>query len=568
MWRFIRGLFAILGLVFLLLLVVAGGGGWLAWRHFQAPPELPDAMVLRLDLREPLKETAQGGVGAILETKPTVSELVLAIDRAAEDPRVKGMLGTLDETEQGLAVTQELRDAVLRFRKSGKFAIAFADTFGELSPANQGYYLATAFDEIDMMPSGTLGLTGMAVQALNARSLLDKLGIVMSVTKREEFKSAFETLTDQAPTDANLIQLKSLLDDTEGQFLIGIAQGRKLDVEQARNLLAGGPYSATEAHQAGLVDQLVYADQILGLVHTRAPQTRLVDAALYASATPEPGAGEPRIALIRAEGMIVRGEDDSFGRISAGLLATAMGAAITDKNIKAIVLRVDSPGGSPVGSDTIGRQVALAVQAGKPVIVSMGNVAASGGYWISMGATRIVAQPGTLTGSIGVIAGKPVIDGLLEKAGVLATTLANEENGAFWSMSVPYTSSMQARVDALMDETYADFKAGVAAGRKLDPAAVEAVAKGRVWSGQSALAQGLVDRLGGLHEALDDARTALGLPAGAKLAITMLPAPKSPLEQARLLLRNDLGFMGSLSEAVAFGQRALATNVMPLVEVR
>jgi protease-4 len=568
MWRFIRGLFAIIGCLCVILVLLGGAGAYLAYRHWQAPVALPGSVVLKLDLRQPLKETPPAGLSGLVGSGATVSDAILALDRAAGDPRVKGLFTLLDETEQGLAVTQELRDAIIRFRQSGKFALAWADTFGELSPGNQGYYLASAFDEIDMMPSGTLGLTGMAVQALNAKSLLDKLGVIMTVTKREEFKSAFETFTDDHPSEANLLQLKAILNDSESQLVTGIAQGRKLGIDIARGLIANGPYTAAEAKEGGLVDNLLYADEMLNVVRTRAPDAAFIDLDRYAASEEDLPPATPHVALIRASGLIVRGEDDSLGRIAADRVAGAFATATADPAIKAVVLRVDSPGGSPVASDTIARQVRLAMASGKPVIVSMGNVAASGGYWLSMGATRIVAQPGTLTGSIGVIAGKPVIDGLMTQAGVLATTLASEENGARWSMTMPYTPAMQRRVDAIMDATYGSFKAGVADGRKLSAAKVEDAAKGRVWTGQSALSQGLVDRLGGLHEALDDARMALGLPRDARLGITLLPAPKTPLEQLRDLTRNNLGLVGSIEGMVAMAQRVLATNAMPAITVR
>ncbi|SNB63934.1 protease-4 [Arboricoccus pini] len=567
MWRFIRGFFAVIGLLAVIVLAVGLGGAYVAYRQWRSPEPLPAAIVLRLDLRQALAETPSSGLSGLTGPGLTVSDVVLTLDRAAADPHVKGVVALIDETEQGLAVTQELRDSILRLHAAGKWTIAWAESFGELSPANQAYYLATAFDEIDMMPSGTLGLTSLAVQTLNAKTLLDRLGVVLSVTQRESFKSAFETFTAAEPSKANILQLKAVLDDSGSQFEAGIAAGRRLDFQAAGAAMAGGPYTAAEAKAAGLVDNLIYGDQLMARIDDRANGVPMVDLDRYAADPPPAPDHAPGVALIRASGLIVRGEDDAFGRIAANQLADTLSTAIDDPAIKAIVLRLNSPGGSPVASDIIARQIHLAIEAGKPVIVSMGNVAASGGYWISMGATRIVAQPGTLTGSIGVVAAKPVIDGLMEKAGVLATTLTNAQNGAMWSMTVPYTPAMQARIDAIMDATYAGFKDGVAVGRKLDPAVVEKAAQGRVWTGQSALERGLVDRLGGLHDALGDARMALGLAPNAPLDIVPLPAPKSPLEQVRDLAQHDLGFLGTIQGLATMAQQALSTNTAPMISV-
>ncbi|MFO1067596.1 MAG: S49 family peptidase [Geminicoccaceae bacterium] len=541
--RFLVGLLAVIGAFTVLAAGVAAVGGWWLVQKVEERRALPDSILLVADLRGSRDDRPPGGLDALRGNHPAgISELVLALDRAGRDPRVKGLVARLDDTGHGFAAVQELRDAVRRFRASGRKAVAFGDSFGELSSGNEGYYLATAFERITLQPVGLVGLTGLMAEVPFARALLDRIGVQAAFERREQYKTAFDSATETGLTPANREMLDGLLDSLSAQLVRGIAEGRNLDEAQVRTLIDGGPYDADEAVAAGLIDEQAHWDEVLDGARDGA---KLVDLDAYAAATrrdaPDDGSV---VAFVRASGGIARGSEGGFGSgIAADDLAQALLDATEDPDVRAILLKVDSPGGSAVASETIAHQIRRAIARGKPVIVAMGNAAASGGYWIAMGATRIVAQPGTLTGSIGVIAGKPVLAGLWDRLDIDWAQIPKGANADMWSFNVPYGALGKARLEALLDAIYASFKQGVADGRMLPPERVEEIAKGRVWSGEQAKGLGLVDELGGLIEAQAAVRTALGVAADAPLQLQPFPRPKSPLQELRALLGSDFGGM-------------------------
>ena len=541
--RILVGLLATVGAVTILAVVA---GGWFAWHFSREGGELPQRMLLVADWRSSLSETA--GPPDLLDFQfrppPTVTDTVLALDRAASDPRVVGLLVRLAETEHGFAVAQELRDAVLRFRAAGKFAFAEADTFGELSSGNEGYYIASAFDSIDLQPGGLVGLTGIAIQVPLARDLLASLGIRMEVLRRAEYKSAFESLTDSQLSGHNREQLEALLDQLSRQLVSGIADGRGLDDFKVQQLIDRGPLTADEALEAGLVDRLRYREESLTAAMRRAgPGTVAVSLGTYLDSGAQaqvqvraqtPGAS---VALIRAAGLIRRGDGPLGAEIAADELAGALEDIAEDPGLDAVLLRLDSGGGSAVASETIRRAILVVRAAGKPVIVSMGNAAASGGYWIATGADRIIAQPATLTGSIGVIAGKPVLEEAWRKLGVNWAEIARGANAGQWSINRPYTDEARARVDALVGWLYDRFTRLVADARDMPQTRVNEIARGRVWAGAMALRLGLVDELGGLDVALAAVRRSLQLPPDAVLAVAIRPVDDNPLREFLRSLR-------------------------------
>jgi protease-4 len=548
--RLLVGLLATIGAITVLVVLALVLGGWWLVHYLERGAWLPDTFVLVADLRGSLDDRPPRGLTSFrLEPSLSLSEAVLAIDRAAADPRVKGLVARLDDTGHGFAAAQELRDAVGRFRESGRPAVAFADSFGELGPGNEGYYLATAFEQINLQPVGLVGLTGLIAEVPFARELLDRVGIEPSFGKREAYKSALDSLTETGLTPANREMLTRLLNDLSNQLVQGIATGRSLDEAAVRSLLDGGPYAAEAALERGLVDRLAHWDEVL---ETARGELEAVELGDYARASSARDDAATEVALVRGIGPITRGEGDGLGDagIAADELAGDLSDAIDDPDVTAILLRVDSPGGSAVASETIARQVRRAKAAGKPVVVAMGNAAASGGYWISMDATSIVAQPATLTGSIGVIAGKPVLSGLWDQLEVRWAQLPAAANADMWSVNTPYSELGRERLGELLDAIYGDFKAGVAAGRSLPAERVDELAQGRVWTGAEAKSLGLVDHLGGLVEAQDALRTALGLEPGAPLELRPYPAPRTPFGQALELLRADLGPMLRLIDFV------------------
>ncbi|HMR32465.1 MAG TPA: S49 family peptidase [Geminicoccaceae bacterium] len=563
LWRLFVGLLATLGLVVLLMVGGIAAGGWWIARHFEQRNALPNEIVLVADLRGGLDDAPADGLAGlgIGGWGLGLSDVVLALDRASRDSRVKGIVARLDDTSHGLAGAQELREAVGRFRDSGRFAVAFADSFGELGSGNEGYYLATAFERIRLQPVGLVGLTGLMAEVPFAKALLDRIGVVAAFGRREEYKTAFDTATEYGLTPANRAMLEQLLSSLSAQLVAGIAESRDMEEAAVRRLIDQGPFTAEEAVDNGLVDDLAHWDRVLD----EAGSSR-VDLDDYAATEDGPPADATAVAFVRATGPIVRG-NGLAGRIGADDMADALSDAVDDPDIRAILFRIDSPGGSAVASETIAHQVERAIAAGKPVIVAMGNAAASGGYWIAMGATKIVAQPGTLTGSIGVLGGKPVLAGLWDHLDIDWAQLPAAANADIWSMNTPYSPSGKARLDHLLDDIYANFKQGVAEGRKLPPERVEEIAKGRVWAGSDALGIGLVDELGGLFEARQATRVALGLAEDAPLDLRPFPRPRTPFDRAMELLQSESGMLGRIASAVAaLTESGIAR--MPALQVR
>ncbi len=553
MRRLLVGFLATVGLIALLLAAAAGGLGWWIATRLLDEGDFPDRMVLRLDLREAVGE-APGpprlDVGR-LTARPTVTDLVLGLERAARDPRVAGLLVELGDARQGFGVARELRETLLRVRGEGRFVVAWADSIGELGAGTEGYYLASAADELALQPVGQLGVTGLVFETPYARDLLDRLGIEPVVSRRSAYKTALESATERAPTPAGREMMESLAGSLMRTVAGEVAASRRLDPEHLLRLLGAGPYPAEEAVALGLADRIAYRDEIEASVLARAGGgARIVKVERYLRQPPAADGEVARIGFVRAAGAIVRGGDELATTIGADDLAEALARAIEAPRIRGILLRLDTPGGSAVASETVARQVRRAVEAGKPVVVSMANQAASGGYWVAKDASRLVAQPTTLTGSIGVLAGKPVLAGAWERLGVRWDQIAIGENASLWSINLPADERARDTLDRIVDGLYERFKAGVARGRGLSPDRVEAAAGGRVWTGAQALELGLVDRLGGLPEALDEMRALLGLPEGAALRL-------EPIPEEEPLWRRVTKLLGTSSAALAWIHDAL-----------
>jgi len=571
MRRFVLGLFAAIGI---LTVVGVVGAGIAVWRLAGSRPSLPGVIVLRADLSRGL--AAGRGPDALSRLvfggQLTLRDLLDALDRAGADPRVKGIYIRLGDDALGLASVQEVRDAIRDFRAKGKFAIAFADSFGEFGPGTRPYYLATAFDEIWLQPLGSVGLIGLHSQTPFLRGALDRLGVVPSFAHREEYKTATNIFTKTAMTPPQREQLDDLLNSAEGQIVSGIAAGRRLPQPRVAALIDRGPLLADEAKAAGLVDTIGYRDQAVARARQRAGSgAKLVALARYLREAGRPHDSGPKIALIYGTGLITAGDDDlsplaGSAQLSARTLARAFEEAARDPAVRAIVFRIDSPGGSAVASETIWREVVRARARGKPVIVSMGNVAGSGGYYIAAPADKIVAEPATLTGSIGVLAGKFVIAGLLQKLGITDDGAARGANAAMFSAFADFSPAARERLETFLDATYRGFKERVAAGRHLTAAQVEAVAKGRVWSGEEAKAKGLVDALGGYDTAFRLAEEAAKIGAGKPFTLVVFPHRKSPMELIYNRLRDrDSDAVGAAPQGVAAGVAGLLTDIAPLL---
>lgn len=532
--RKVGRLFMWLGVAFFLFVVA----GIAAAIYFVAQKEdVPDSTVLelRLDQKLDLAPDTDGLLSALRPGKPTLAEILFTLQEASKDAKVKGMVVYVGG-EYGVATIQELRDAIARFRKAGKFAIAFAPSFGEMVGGSGPYYLATACDEIWMQPSGSVGVTGLRAEVPFLKDVLQNVGVHAQGDKRKDFKSAFNMFTENAFTAAHKSSTEALLADTLDQLATDIAAARKLDVAKTKELFAKGPFLAQDALNEKLVDHLGYRDQVIATVKGRAGGKAdfLYTAAYNERAGDANGAGDKgeKIAVIYGVGTIMQGNgslDPLSGSSSLGAnsVAAALRAAARDQSVKAVIFRVDSPGGSYVASDTIWRETTELKQAGKPLIVSMGNVAASGGYFVAMNADKIVAEPGTLTGSIGVYALKMVTRDLWAKIGITWGTLYTSPNAQFWSSLSDFSDEDRKRLARWLDFVYDDFTGKVAQGRKLSPEAVEQLAQGHVWSGRKAKELGLVDALGGMETAVALAKTAAKLPNGAAVRLVVFPEEQS-----------------------------------------
>lgn len=552
-WVVVRGLLAFIGLVVVVLAILSAGAfQWLRANLAELRP-LPASILLTADLRGSLPEVPPSDLSSLLPAGPelTLAQTVLALDRAAADPRVDALLVRLDEGGS-LAQAEELRAAVGRFRAAGKRAWAWSDGFGELSPGNAGYLLATGFERIVLQPAGTVGLTGVALEIPYLKGLLDRLGIGLQVTRRAEYKTAFDSVAQERMTAPEREMLDAVVATLDDRLVAAVDERVGQGEAVARSLIDRGPYAAAEAKLQGLVDALGWYDAVEDELAQSLRDATTLTLADYAGRLADPADATKRVALIQAAGPIMRGGGGgSLGQtlIAADDLAEAIAEAAKEPAIDAILLRVDSPGGSPAASETIARAVRNAREAGRPVVVSMGEVAASGGYWISKDASAIAAVPTTLTGSIGVITLKPDLSRLSAEQGIVWEQVRRGDHAGLWSIGRPYTNAEAARTDDLVGELYRDFTDGVAQGRNLAPERVREIAKGRVWTGRDALGLGLVDDTGGLLGALGLVRRELGLAADAPLAVSVRPEPDT-LE--RLVLR---------AIGLEAGLRALATTL-------
>jgi protease IV len=516
---------------------------------------IPNGCVLEFNLRsvppettgfDPLTVITGGGRPMALR------DAIAAIHRAAQDPRVAGLIARVQLEASPAAAVQELREAIATF-SAAKPSLAWAETY----PGTLSYYLASAFGEVWMQPSGSVGLIGFASNATFLRDALDKAGIKAQFVARGEYKSAANLFTEDGFTDAHREAVTEMLESLQGQVWQAVAESRNLDSEALDALADRAPLLRDNALASGLIDRIGFRDEAYArmaeLVGVQGDAAAGGDAeadpdeadpprlylARYASAArsrlappmpPVPGRrSKPTFAVVTVEGTIVNGRGGPqflpFGVSNAGgdTIAAALREVVADDSISAIVLRVDSPGGSVTASETIWREVKRARERGKPVVVSMGSVAASGGYYVSMDADAIVANPGTITGSIGVITGKLVIRDLKERLGVGSDTVRTNANADAWSADTPFTPEQQAHREAEADLFYTDFVERVAEGRNLSIEAVDAVARGRVWTGADALERGLVDELGGFRTAVRRAKVLAGLDEDAEVRIVSYP---------------------------------------------
>lgn len=539
----VRGLTIIGGLV-VASVVVALGLGLVVWF---TKVRIPDTTIVEVNFERKLSEDAPVDALTQMLLTPVLSvrDVVEALEQAAGDNRVKALIARVGEADMGLAQIQEVRDALLAFRRTGKRAIAYAETFGEFGPGNRSYYLATAFDAIYLHPSGDVGLTGVMAETPFLRGTLDKLGLTPRLDHREEYKTAMNLVTERQYTDAHREAVVQMIESQFGQVVRGIAEARGLPAGDVQAVIDRSPLSGREAVETKLVDELLYRDQVYAKVKEAVgPDAAVLPLLTYLTRAGRPHQQGSTIALIYGVGAIKRGKSGhnplfQGPTMGSDTVTAAFREAIEDEEVKAILFRVDSPGGSYVASDAIWRETVRAREAGKPVIISMGNAAASGGYFIAMAADKIVAQPGTLTGSIGVISGKMLTTAFWDKIGVSWDNVQSGANASFWSTVQDYTPQQWDQLQTWLDRIYDDFTAKVAEGRGLPLAKVLEMAKGRVWTGEEAKALGMVDELGGFSVALRLVREAAGIPLDADIRLKLVPRPQTLRQRLQALLLGD-----------------------------
>jgi len=494
-------------------------------------------ILLELDLSRGLQEAPPASPVEALRAMhvPSLRGVVEGLRRAARDQQVVGLIAHIGAKQPTLAQSGELRAAVADFRAAGKPAVCWAETFGEMVPGNVGYHLASSFDEIWLQPSGDLGLVGFTAESFFLRDAFDKLGVQVQMGQRYEYKTAADMLLKSSMTEANREMVTRLVESSTKTLVQDVAAGRRLSEDTVRSIVEVAPLSPEEALERGLVDRLGYRDEVYEDLRGRLGEVALKYVERFGKgALPQAGAalarrGKPVVALVHAAGPIHLGRSSSTPlssrSIGSDTVAAALRSAGSDDSVKAVVLRIDSPGGSYVASDTIRREVIALRGAGKPVIASMANVAASGGYFIAMAADKVLASAGTITGSIGVLAGKQVIRETLERVGINRETVSAGRYADMFSTNRPFDEEEWARLEGWLDRVYDDFTGKAARDRGMPLEDLQAVARGRVWTGADALQRGLVDELGGLERSLELAAAGAGI-AREDVDLRVMPKPK------------------------------------------
>jgi protease IV len=541
-------LFTLLGVAF----VVSVVGFGLLYFLVGRAPSVPSNATLVLKVGGTLAEVAPGDVVGFIRgvRSPTVRSVVDALHRAKTDPRIRALIVKPTGFDSPFwAKVQEIRDAVMDFKKSGKVVYAYVENGGD-----REYYLASAADKVYLMPSASLDLTGVATYEMFLRGALDKVGAYPDLHHIGDYKTYSNTFTEKGYTRAHREMDESLNRDLYDQIVNTIARARKKSEAEVRALIDEGPFLPEDALKAGLVDDVQYEDQVDAKLHVEG-QSRDIDWEDYARSggTTLGLSRGPRLAVIYAAGTINAGKS-GYDPVNGAVLGSEtlieyIRQARKDTSIKAIVLRIDSPGGSVIATDAIWRELMLArsERPDRPIVASMSDLAASGGYYIATPAQTIVAQPSTLTGSIGIVGGKFVTGGVYEKLGVHLESTSIGKHAEIESPVRPYNASEVGKLDEELQAAYDQFVEKVAQSRHSTPEKIDALAQGRVWTGRQAKDNGLVDELGGLDRAVEMAKASAKIADGTSVELVIYPPRKTFYE----LLSDQLG---GANESAAVGR--------------
>ena len=552
----------IVGLVLLLLV--------LAWLMVGRGPGVEEGTVLVMDLEGAYVETHATPYLSRLFGAPErpLIGLLSELAKAERDERLSAVLFRIRPLSIGWGKADELRAAIARIGERGRRTVAYLEV--EKFGANLEYFVATGADEIYMAPGSRNPFVGLAAEYLFLGGFFEKIGVEIEYERVGKYKSAVESFAESKMSEANREMTTALLDSVYGRFVEAIAEGRSLTPERVHAAIDAAPTTPAEMQEHGLSDGIGFFDEILERVREGEEERPVMEGAEYAEVDPSSVGFDPvaSFALIYGTGPVVAGHGSSgpAGRqvLASTTVSEAFEAAVEAPEIDAIIFRIDSPGGSALASDLVWRATQRAREKGKPVVASFSDVAASGGYYVACGADRIVSQPATYTGSIGVFVLRPILGGLFEKLGVGVEAMTRGEHADLLLASRRLSPRSRGRLRADVRSVYDTFVGRVAAGRELTPEAVDAIGQGRVWTGAQASEIGLVDALGGLRTAVLEAKSAVGLEADADVVLISYPLPTSLAQQiADALGASVRASVSSLSLPPAVRELVATLQVLP-----
>jgi len=527
MGKFLLGLLT--GVILIVLIAVLGVFAVASLRS--KPPSIADGSTLILHLSGDVPEKPAVEVpfpGLAGKTALTVENVWSILRRAANDSRIRAVVFEPEGASVGWAKMQEIRSDLEAFRKSGKPVYAYLKT-----PSTRDYYMASACSKIYMAPVDTLNVKGVALELMYFKGTLDKLGVQVEVEHAGKYKDFGDMFTKTSMSPETKEVLNSIADDIYGDLVNTVAKGRKKDPAEIRATLDEGPFLSVQAKAKGLVDELRYEDEMFGELKTALKQGELKKVAEhdYVNVPDTSVSSQDRVAWVVGEGSITRGDADSSGDngLESVPFVKMLNKIANDSTIKAVVVRIDSPGGEVTASDEMWRAM-NELHKKKPVVISMSDAAASGGYYMAMSGDQIVAYPGTETGSIGVVFGKPNLHGLYDKVGVTKDSVSRGRFAMIESDYQPLTEAGREKLRAGIDADYQDFVTKVAASRKRPFSEIEPLAQGRVWLGNQAKDRGLVDELGGIDRALELVKKKAGIPATSNVKLVLYPGRRSLLD--------------------------------------
>jgi len=526
------------GIVLALILIVVIGLAIIVSIFRGSPPSIRDNSVLALNVSGPLPDyVPDDPIRRIFSGQPqSLTSLITQFRKAKADKRITAILLDVDASDIGWAKAEEIRGAIEDFRASGKPVYAYMEM-----GMNKDYYVATACNKIFVAPPGELFVTGLAADVMFFRGTLDKLGIYPDIYQIGKYKTAGNTFTEKQMTPEHRQFINELLQDLFDRYVDGVAKGRSKSSDDVKKLIDNAPYTAAQAKDAGLIDGAAYREEVekelkKNLGYKDSEELHVAKASDYRQISQESlglNKGE-KIAVVYAAGDITSGKSQFGGSgeetIGSDSLTKVIDEVRDDKSIKAVVLRIDSPGGSGLASDIIWRAIESLKQK-KPVVVSMSDVAASGGYYIAAGANKIVAEPSTITGSIGVVGGKPVIKGFYDWIGVTNEYVLRGNNAGMFRESEKFSDSESKKFQEFLAKTYDDFTTIVAKGRNKEQKYIDSIGQGRVWTGREGKEKGLVDEYGGLDRAIEVAKQLAHIPADRGVQRIIRPQPPSFFEQ-------------------------------------